>query len=181
MIVKSWDLLVLASVLLVTFGGLLVRFVRQLVRSNRDQILAVAALLPEQEVTISEPGEILLLLETPRFGSAFRNFQFEVVEAATGQSTRMKYEYLRAQGAVYGVTTMRIPLGRMTAQQAGIFLVRVFGLQAGTDYSTSRIMFSRPYLGRMVGQILGIVVCGIGMLLSLLFALWQLFPLQSGG
>ena len=91
----------------------------------------------------------------------------------------MKYDFARAQGAVYGLTTMRVPLGRMTAPRAGTYLVRVSGLQMGKDYSASRILLSRPYLGRMVGQILGIVVCAIGMLLSLLAASWQIFPLQG--
>ena len=91
----------------------------------------------------------------------------------------MKYEYMRAQGAVYGVTTMRVPLGRMTAQRAGAYSMRVTGLQAGKDYSACRILLSRPYLGRMVLQIIGIVICGVGMLLSLLLGLWQVLPLQS--
>jgi hypothetical protein len=32
----------------------------------------------------------------------------------------------------------------------------------------------------MVLQIIGIVICAIGMLLSLLLALWQVLPLQQG-
>ncbi|MEP6709735.1 MAG: hypothetical protein ABJB32_06345, partial [Verrucomicrobiota bacterium] len=40
-------------------------------------------------------------------------------------------------------------------------------------------LLSRPYLGRMVLQIIGIVVCSVGMLLSLLLGLWQVLPLQS--
>src|SRR6266850_8176015 len=63
---------------------------------------------------------------------------------------------------------MRVARGRMTTQQRGVFLVRVSGLQTGKDYSGWRLMFARPYLGGMVGQILCIVVCAIGMLLSLL-------------
>jgi len=170
----------MASLLFVTLGSGLTWFVLRLIRSNRDQVLATVALVPEQEVTIRESGDIVLIAEVPRFGSDFRNFEFEIIEQATGQRTKMKYDYVRAQGAVYGLTTMRVPLGRMTAPRAGRYLVRVAGLQVGKDYSASRILLSRPYVGRMVGQILGIVVCAIGMLLSLLLALWQLFPLQSG-
>ncbi len=153
MIVKSWSTLILASVVFVTLLCGLLSFVMKLLRSNREQIFATAALVPEQEVTIGESGEIVLLLEVPRFGSDYRNFEFEVVEQATGQTTTMKYDYLRAQGAVYGVTTMRVPLGRMTAQQAGTFLARVAGLQMDKDYSRCRIMFSRPYPGRRVGRL----------------------------
>jgi len=65
-------------------------------------------------------------------------------------------------------------------RQSGTYIVWVIGLQAGADYSGSRIMLSRPYLARLVLQIVGIVVCAIGMLLSLLLALWQILPLRHG-
>jgi hypothetical protein len=179
LIVKSWSLLVVAGAVFLTLGCLLIWVVAQLIRKNREQILATAALVAEQELAIREPGELVLLLETPRFGTDYRNFEFDIIENATGQRTHMKYEYLRAQGAVYGMTTMRVPLGRMTAQRAGAYLMRVTGLQAGKDYSACRILLSRPYLGRMVLQIIGIVICGVGMLLSLLLGSWQVLPLQS--
>ena len=179
LIVKSWSLLVVAGIVFLTLGCLLIWVVVQLILKNREQILATAALVAEQEVAIRERGELVLLLETPRFGTDYRNFEFDIIENATGQRTHMKYEYMRAQGAVYGVTTMRVPLGRMTAQRAGTYLVRVTGLQAGKDYSACRILLSRPYLGRMVLQIIGIVVCAVGMLLSLLLGSWQVLPLQS--
>jgi hypothetical protein len=178
-IVKSWSVLVVAGTVFLTLGCLLIWVVAQLIRKNREQILATAALVAEQELAIREPGELVLLLETPRVGIDYRNFEFDIIENVTGQRTHMKYEYMRAQGAVYGVTTMRVPLGRMTAQRAGTYLMRVTGLQASKDYSACRILLSRPYLGRMVLQIIGIVICGIGMLLSLLLGSWQVLPLQS--
>jgi hypothetical protein len=91
----------------------------------------------------------------------------------------MKYGYGRAQGATYGVSTARVPFGRMTAQRAGAYRVRVGGLQTGHDYSRYRIFLSRPYLGRLVAQIIAIVICGVGLLLSLLLALWQVLPLEQ--
>jgi len=179
--VQSWNILVLASLLFLTLGVGLTWFVLRLVRSNRDQVLATGAFVPEQSLTIRAPGEIVLLAEVPRFGSDFRTFEYEIVEQATGQGTKIKYDFVRTPGAVYGLTTMRVPLGRMTAPRAGTYVVRIAGLQGEKDYSGSRLLLSRPYLGRMVAQILAIVVCAIGMLLSLLLALWQIFPLQSNG
>jgi hypothetical protein len=164
----------------VTLGCVLVWIVARLVRSNRAQLLASGALVQEQEFSIPDPGEVVLLLETPRFGSDYRNFEFELVENATGNRTKMKYDFVRAQGAVYGVTTMRVPIGRLTVPQAGACTLRVMGLQADKDYSNYRIFLSRPYLGRMVLQIVGIVLVAVGMLLSLLLALWQVLPLQRG-
>jgi hypothetical protein len=180
MVVKSLPLLVAASTAFLVLGGLLVWVVARLLRSNREQLVATGPMTAEQEFVLREPAALLLVVEVPRFGSDFRQLAFEVVEKSTGQSTKLHYDFVHAQGAVYGVTTMRVPLGRITVQRPGAYLVRINGLQPDTDYSRSRIMFSRPYLGRMVLQIIGIVICAIGMLLSLLLVLWQVLPLQQG-
>ena len=179
-IIKSLSLLIAACTAFLLFGTLLIWVVARLLRSNREQLVAVGPLVGEQEFAIGEPAQLLLIIEVPRFGSEFRKFAFEVIEKTTGQSTRLGFDFVRAQGAVYGVTTMRVPLGRIPVQRPGPFLVRVAGLRPGTDYSRSRIMLSRPYLGRMVLQIIGIVICAIGLLLSLLLGLWQVLPLQQG-
>jgi hypothetical protein len=154
--------------------------VASLLRSNCKQIVAAGPFATEQEFALREPGALLLMVEVPRFGSNFRELEFEVIDKATAQSTKLRYDFVRAEGAVYGVTTMRVPLGRIRVQRPGQYLVRIAGLQSDADYSRSRIMFSRPYLGRLALQIIGIVICAIGMLLSLLLALWQVLPLQRG-
>jgi len=173
-------LLVASIMAFFLLSGLLVWVVARLLRSNREQLLASGPMTPEQEFALREAVALLLLIEVPRFGSDFRHLEFEVVERASGRTTKLSYDFVRAQGAVYGVTTMRIPLGQVTVERPGSYLVRVGGLQQGADYSRCRIMFSRPYLRRMVLQIIGIVICAIGMLLTLLLALWQVLPLQQG-
>jgi len=177
---KSLPLLVAASATFLIFGCLLVSVVVRLIRSNRKQLVATGPMIAEQEFVLRESGQLLLLVEVPRMGSNFRQLEFELIEKATGQSTKMHYDFLRAQGAVYGVTTMRVPIGRFVVQREGSYLLRIAGLQPDADYSGSRIMFSRPYLARMILQIIGIVFFAIGMLLSLLLALWQILPLQHG-
>jgi hypothetical protein len=179
-VIKSLPLLVASSTAFFLLGGLLVWVVVRLLRSNREQLLASGPMTAEQEFALREAAALLLLIEVPRFGSHFRELEFEVVEQASGRTTKLSYDFVRAQGAVYGVTTMRVPLGRVSVERPGSYIVRVGGLQEGEDYSRCRIMLSRPYLGRMVLQIVGIVICAIGMLLSLLLALWQLLPLQQG-
>jgi hypothetical protein len=180
MVLKSGPLLVLASFLFVVSAFGLVCFVRRLLRSNRAQILAEGSLGVETELSVGEPGEVLLLVDAPRLSNDYRHFEFEITARATGRVARLKYNYAQAQGAVEGVTRKRVPISRFTAQQAGAFLIRVAGLTPGQDYTAWRILFSRPYLGRMALEIIGIVLCGIGLLLSLLLGAWQLFPLQHG-
>jgi hypothetical protein len=50
------------------------------------------------------------------------------------------------KGAVYGVTTMRVPIGRLPFVRPGRYLMRVLGCNGDRD-SNSRVMLSRPYLG----------------------------------
>lgn len=178
--VKSWGILIGASAGLVIFASLAGWFAWRLIRGNRDQLLASGALVPEQQFTLTETGEVLLLLETPRMVINFPHLKFMVVEVATGATTLMEYHYARAQGAVRGVSTVRIPFGQMAVSRPGAYLVRVTGLDAAGDYSRSRILLSRPYLGRMTLQIVGIVLCGVTALLCLILAAWQVFPPQTG-
>lgn len=143
-----------------------------LVRSNSRDILASMPVVPRQEVNLPAAGDVLVMMEVPRFGSDFRSFQVELVEKQTGQATAVKYSFVTAQGAVYGLSTMQVPFGRMTAARAGVYDVNIAGLQPGKDYSSHRLLLSRPYMGRMVLQILAIVFCGLGMLLSVIWAAW---------
>jgi hypothetical protein len=179
MAVKSWGALLGAGAGLVVLSCGVTWFALRLIRSNRDQLLASGALIPEQQFTLAETGEVVLLLETPRMAVSYPHLTFVVVETATGSATQMVYDYARAQGAVRGVSTVRIPFGRLTVQRPGAYLVRVTGLDAARDYSGSRILLSRPYLGRMALQIVGIVLCAVGALLCLILAAWQIFPPQA--
>jgi hypothetical protein len=172
--------LALPGALFVLLGIGMVWSIVSLVRSNSSDILATVPVVPEQEINLPSAGDALVMLEVPRVGSDFRNFQIELVERQTGQAVTMKYSYVTAQGAVYGFSTMQVPFGRVQAARAGIYQVRIVGLQAGNDYSSHRLMLSRPYMGRMVMQILAIVFCGVGMLLSVIYAAWLAGWLKPG-
>ena len=128
MVIRSLPLLIASSTAFFLLGGLLVWVVGRLLRSNREQLLTSGPMTAEQEFALREAATLLLLIEVPRFGSGFRELEFEVVEQASGRPTKLSYDLVRAQGAVYGVTTMRVPLGRVTVERPGSYLVRVGGL-----------------------------------------------------
>jgi hypothetical protein len=179
MAIKSSGTLVGAGAGFVILACMAGWFAWRLIRSNRDQVLASGALVPEQQFNLAGSGEVLILLETPRLEVSYPNLKFAVVELATGTTTTMSYHYTQAQGAVHVVSTVRIPFGSLTAPRPGAYLVRVTGLDPTHDYSRLRILVSRPYLGRMTVQIVGIVLCSIAALLCLILATWQIFPPQS--
>jgi hypothetical protein len=112
------------------------------------------------------------MMEVPRLGSDFRSFRIELMEKQTGQVAAMTYSFITAQGASYAFSTMQVPFGRMPSPRAGVYVVRIFGLQPGKDYSSHRLILSRPYMARLVRQILAIVFCGVGMLLTAIWAAW---------
>ena len=96
----------------------LVWSVVSLVRSNSSDILASVPLVPEQEINLPSAGDALVMLEVPRLGSDFRNFQIQLVERQTGQAVTMQYSYVTAQGAIYGFSTMQVPFGFALAFRA---------------------------------------------------------------
>ena len=179
MTTQTWGYLALAATVFVLLGIGLVLCVRSLVRGNRGDLIASAPIASEQEMTLASPGEVLVVIETPRMSTAYRSFQIQLVDRQSGQVFNMPYSLMTAQGAVYGVTTMQVPFGRMTARP-GAYLVRMWGLQAGQDYSGYRMILSRPYMGRMEPRNVGIVLCGGGMLLSVIWAAWMAGLLKPG-
>jgi hypothetical protein len=171
---KSQSLVAVAVIGFLLFGAALIWIVTRLVRSTRADVLATLPLAPEQEVNLPALGEVLLMVEAPRFSKDYMGFQFELVEKVTGRATRMSYHVMQSQGAVYGVKTMRVPFERVTLPQAGAYVIRAHGLQADKDYSDYRVVLSRPFMGRLVFQIVGIILCAGGMLGSLIWGLWLL-------
>jgi hypothetical protein len=171
MTTQTWSFLAVAGTAFVLLGLGLISCITSLIRGNRRDFLASAPLVSKQEMTLASQGEVVVAIETPRTAADFRDFQIELMEKQTGQAATMRYSFLTAQEAVYGVTTMTVPFGRMTARP-GVYIIQIFGLRSGQDYSRYRLILSRPYLGRMALQIVGIVLCGVGMLLILIWTAW---------
>jgi hypothetical protein len=173
MLVKSVSLLVTAGVLFTLLAFGLIWFIMLLVRGNQNSTLK-STTLASQEVRLDHVGEIVVLLEVPRISSEFRNFQLHFTNRATGQQIALQYRYLTAQKSVYGMTTMKVPFGRIANGAPADWSVNISGPEPGKDYSNYRLIFSRPYIGRMAGQIIGIVFCGVGMLLCVIWSCWLL-------
>lgn len=153
---------------------------RNLMRDNRADTLTSIPVTSEQEIRLPGQGNVLVLMEVPRTATDFRSFEIQLVEKTTGQAVRLKYAMGIGQEAVYGVTTMKVPFGSIAAPPGSVYSARITGLQAREDYSRYRLMFSRPYLARMALQIIGIVISGVGMLLSIIWGAWLAGLLKPG-
>lgn len=157
----------LSAAAFVILGTGLVACIVSLVRGNRRDVLLTAPIAADQEVRLAYSGIALILVEMPRTAD-HRALRIQVVNEQNGEIIAMP---AAAGEATYGVSTMAVPFGRMRANP-GAYRVQIAGLQPGRDYAEWRLVLSRPYMGRMALQIIGIALCGVGMLLSAIWAAW---------
>jgi hypothetical protein len=174
MAVKSVGLLMTAGALFIALAAGLIWLVTLLIRANQNSVLASSNLASSQEVRLDQIGEVVVLLEVPRISSEFRNFQLYFTNRDTGHEIALRYHYLTAQKSVYGVTTMKVPFGRLINTAPATWSVNITGFEPGKDYSNYQLILSKPYIGRMAVQIVGIVFCGLGMLLCVIWSCWLL-------
>jgi len=168
----TMGLVAIAGMIFVTCMAGLVFCVMKLVAGNRADVLASAPLTGgEVPLAFASDGEVVVMIETPRRAADYRNFEILLVERQTGQITAFKYSYGPAQSTVYGASTAQVPFGRFNAR-GGAYFAHVRGLSPSGDYGRYRLVLSRPYIGRMALQIAGIVLCGVGLLGSLIWSLW---------
>ncbi len=151
----------------------------RLIRSNRAAIISTLPLLPEQIIAVESPGELVVSVEVPRMATDYRQWEFEFVDANTRRIHSMKYGGPRATGTVTGISTIKIPIGRLTFAEPHTLTLRVKGLAPDVNYSTYHVVLARPHLARMALQIVGLVLCGVGTLLSLLRGLWLMGVLKA--
>ena len=154
-------------------------FAMNLIRSNRTAVLSTLPVKAEQTVSAKLDGEVVVSLEIPQLSTEYRSWELEVIENGSRQTHHMKWGGPRATGAVKGFSTMKVPVGQLTLANPDTLTIRVKGLAADQSYADSQIVLTRPYLGRMALQIIGIVVCAIAALLSLLGGLWALGVLKT--
>jgi hypothetical protein len=144
------------------------------------QTSVVASLPVDRPAEITMPScEMVLEVETPRLSQEYRQLEVQMTEMNTREVTRFAYRPNIFGRESYGVTTMRIPFGRMLARE-GNYLLRIEHLRSGVDYSATRLILSRPYMGRMVGYIIALVLCAVGALGSLIWAVSLAGWMQQG-
>ena len=178
MMIKSGLGVAVAAIALVLFAIGAGRMALLLIRGNRDATISTLPVVPEQTVAITSPGELVVSFEVPRLTTDYREWKLEVREDSTQRIHRMEWGGPRATGAVTGISTIKIPVGRLTLAKPESLTLRMSGLAAGVS-AEAHIILARPHLARMAVQIVGIVICGVGTLLSLIWGLWLLGVVKS--
>ncbi len=151
----------------------------RLIRSNRAALITTMPAIAEQTFTVPSAGALVVSFEVPQLTTEYRRWELEVEETSSRRTHRMKWGGPRATGVVKGFSKMKVPIGELTLAQPDTLTFRLTGLAPAPDQTAYHIVLSRPHLARMALQIVGIVACGVGTLLSLLWGLWLLGVLKA--
>jgi hypothetical protein len=160
-------MLTIAALLCLLCASGAIWFAIAVLRTTTSSALASIPVDRDSTVTFDSPGEIVVEVETPRLSQEFRLFEIAIINAATGEATKFAYHFNPVGAQSHGVTTMKVPFGRMFAP-AGQYFVRIANVSTDADHSNTRVILSRPYMGRLAAQIVALVLCAVGALGSVI-------------
>jgi hypothetical protein len=159
----------------VTALGLLIAGTVRMVR--KAQMFRVP-LVERQEVGFAQAEQVVLSVEGPRFSTRFGNLAYEL-RAGDGARVAGRPVLLRTETAA--VSTVRLEILTYDIPRPGRYLLLIQGLGAPrADDARHAIVFGRPYLGRLVAHILGMILSASVFIVSLVFFLLRLLEAGPG-
>jgi hypothetical protein len=123
-------------------AALLVVAIRGLVRALRVETLARLRVVAEQAFTLAAPGPVVLTVEGPLGTTKFASLEFTVV-GPDGRTLPTHMIVFRRSSTTLGGTT-QLALRRFETTAAGSYVLRVTGVDPGTDYGSCAILLTRP-------------------------------------
>jgi hypothetical protein len=136
----------------------LVSLIGRLRRLLRERLECRLPVVPTQAFEFQRPGEKCLHIEGPRFTTAFARVSFALRDQATGEAVPLRRAFFRATTG--GVSRARLLTHRCTIKHAGRYELLTFGIREGADPAPLAIVFTGPYVGKMIALILGLVLAG---------------------
>jgi len=167
-----WSLLyrhwIWLGVLFMTASNLaLISLVRGLVHVVHTAHLLKVPLAAEQEVRFAEAGRVALSVEGPRRTRRFAGVGFELLDAAR-QAVPSHPTHFRARTS--GLSITRIEVRAFEVPRAGRYTLRVSSLgKPRADDDRHALVFLRPHLGTTMAYVVGLVLAGGVLIVSLVF------------
>jgi hypothetical protein len=135
-------------------------------------------LVERQEVGFAEAEQVVLSVEGPRFSTRFGNLAYEL---RAGDGTRVEGRPVLLRTETAAVSTVRLEILTYDIPRPGRYVLRIGGLGAPqADDARHAIVFGRPYLGRLVAHILGMILSASVFIGSLVFFLLRLLETGPG-
>jgi hypothetical protein len=148
------------------------------VRMVRKAQLFRVPLAERQEVGFAEAEQVVLSVEGPRFSTRFGNLAYEL---RAGDGTRVEGRPVLLRTETAAVSTVRLEILTYDIPRPGRYVLRIGGLGAPqADDARHAIVFGRPYLGRLVAHILGMILSASVFIGSLVFFLLRLLETGPG-
>jgi hypothetical protein len=155
--------------LLVTGLALLVVFIKNLVGLGKKNTLFSIGLKEDQPIEFAEAGRVLLCVEGPMFTRHFVKLRYQLIDA-NNTEVQGRTSLLRTSSS--GFTRARMEIMSFSIPNPGRYSLRIQGLQEQEpEDSPYRIVFMRPYFGKVIVNIFGVLFASAVFIVSLVFFL----------
>jgi hypothetical protein len=142
----------------ILFVTLLVYCIAGVVRTIRQTRLFSVPLLSQQEIEISQTGEVILCMEGPMFSRRFAHLDYELI-GPDGTSVKGRNTLFRATSSGFTKAKMELRVYEISTPGRHLFLIRGLGDERPSD-AEHQMVFTRPHLARSIVYVLGIVFAG---------------------
>jgi hypothetical protein len=144
-------------VLLVEAGalGLLVFLIVRLGQLSGRSVVQRAPLLADQTMLLQRAGRLNLCLEGPIFSTYSTRLQYSLFESATGRPVPLTPTSLGSGSNTF--TRQRVTRAAFTIPAAGWYRLVIAGFEPARDYRDYAVVVTRPFVGALIGLVLGIV------------------------
>ncbi len=157
----------------------MVFFIIKLVRLVRRATILRVPILEKQNIEFTEAGRVVLCIEGSLFTTRFRNLGYEL---SMRNGERISAITPLLPGKTSSFSRARIQIQSYEIPTPGFYVLRIKGLEADQqDDSDHQIVFTRPYIGRMVGYIIGIVLSAELAIAGIVFFCIRFFNQGAGG
>lgn len=166
--------LLMALSIAAMFAGAAVLYatITRIFRLLRDSEVARVPAAAETTVAFSAPGTYVLHVDQPRLSMAMLGAKFALRDEASGTDVRSSPMILRTTNA--GFSTASVSVRSFDIERAGQYRLAVTNVDAGSDLSRIRLVFTRPYAAALFLLIFATVFGGACLIGGLVFTALQL-------
>jgi hypothetical protein len=135
------------------------------IRTGRQARLFSVPLVERQQVEFAEAGPVVLAMEGPISSRRFAGLDFGLV-GPDGADVGSRRALLRATTTGFTKATKELRVFEIAVPGRHVFRIHGLSGQAPRD-GEHRMVFTRPHLARSMGYVLGIVLSGVLVILSI--------------
>jgi len=158
--------------------ALWVHFILGVIRRVREAHLLGVPLLEEQEIQFYEAGRVVLCTQGPLLSFRFAHLDYGLT-GDNGMPLEGRTTWFHSKTS--GFSWVRMEVKSYRIPMPGRYMLRIKGLEPGsTADAEHQIVFMRPYLARIIGHVIGIVLASLLFIGSIVLFFLRLLSKEGG-